>query len=148
MLYSRREHALTPALGNPSGMFGKSHIETGAYMTLHHITVESGHTRISPRSEVSDKVVEMLTPLLRLAIDRQKAGNSTPVALSPSDWYIIKATEQKDRQNVTIGLGWGMPTGDAMIEVDVDIDPNDQDTARCRVWLTRPKALTPNTIPK
>jgi len=112
-------------------------------MTLHHLTVESGHTRISPRSEVSDEVVEMLTPLLRLAIDRQRAGNSTHVTLSPSDWY-IRATEQKDRQNVTIGLWWGMTTGDAMIEMDIDIDTSDQDTARCRVWITRPKALTPN----
>lgn len=111
-------------------------------MTLHHITVESGHTRISPRSEVSDDIIAMLTPLLRLAIDRQRAGNSTHVALSPSDWY-IRATEAKDRQNVTIGLWWRKPTGDAMIEMDVDID---QDKATLRAWLTRPSALTPNAL--
>ena len=109
-------------------------------MTLHHITASSGHTRISPRSEVSDDIVEMLTPFLRLAIDRAKAENRSPVALTPSDWY-IRATEGKDRQNITIGLWRGMPAGDAMIEMDIDLDQDDQDTARCRVWLTRPKAL-------
>ena len=62
------------------------------------------------------------------------------MALTPSDWY-IRATEGKDRQNITIGLSRGMPAGDAMIEMDIDLDQDDQDTARCRVWLTRPKAL-------
>ena len=33
-------------------------------MTLHHYTVESGHLRESPRSEVGDDVIALLVPLL------------------------------------------------------------------------------------
>ena len=72
-------------------------------MTLHHITVESGQTRIAPRSKVSDDIVNRLKPMLACAIELQKAGNSAHVALTPSDWY-IKATEQKNAQGLTVGL--------------------------------------------
>ena len=76
--------------------------------------------------------------MLTCAIERQKAGNSAHVALTPSDWYIIKATEQKNAQGLTVGLWWGMLTGDAMIEMAVEVI--NQNTAHCKVWLTRPGA--------
>ena len=49
-------------------------------MTLHHITVESGQTRIAPRSKVSDDIVNRLKAMLTCAIELQKAGNSSHVA--------------------------------------------------------------------
>lgn len=39
---------------------------------LTHITVNSGHVRQSPRSEVEDHIVEMLIPLLRRALQGER----------------------------------------------------------------------------
>ena len=109
-------------------------------MTLTHTTITSGHSRISPRAEVSDDIIEMLKPLLKTAIARQKRGSKAHVEIAPSDWY-IRAREAKDRQSIVIGLWWGMPSGDAMIETRITL--HSETESLCEVWLTRPDALTP-----
>ena len=111
-------------------------------ITRHHITASSGHTRISPRTEVSDEIIEMLRPLLVLAIDRNRSArhSAAPVALSPSEWY-IRAHEQKQAQRLTVGLWWGSTTGAAHIEMRVSLI--DQATAHCEVLNIRPGKLTP-----
>ena len=105
-------------------------------ITRHHITASSGHTRISPRTEVSDETIEMLRPLRVLAIDRNRPArhSAAPVALPPSEWY-IRAHEQKQAQRLTVGLWWGSTTGAAHIEMRVSlIDPA---TAHCDVLRGR-----------
>ena len=111
-------------------------------ITRHHITASSGHTRISPRTEVSDETIEMLRPLRVLAIDRNRSArhSAAPVALSPSGWY-LRAHEQKQAKRLTVGLWWGNPTGGAHIEMRISLI--DQATAHCEVWITRPGKLTP-----
>lgn len=45
---------------------------------LHHVTLQTGHTRRSPRSEVADGVVAQLRPLLELALTGEHAPLWTP----------------------------------------------------------------------
>lgn len=66
--------------------------------TLTHLTVDTGHSRLSARTEVADDVIAMLAPLLRRALSGER------VALpAPDGGYWFAADETGDTLRATIG---------------------------------------------
>lgn len=60
-------------------------------MYLHHITLSTGHTRRSPRAEVSDDTIQALTPWLQAALAYQD-DYALPGALGTRDGYVMQAS--------------------------------------------------------
>lgn len=81
---------------------------------LVHRTVESGHTRISPRPEVSDDSIRRLRPVLDLALrlGREQPG---PAAVEASPEWHVAAVEVED--GLALRLWYGvLPAGEPHIQ--------------------------------
>ena len=69
-----------------------------------HLTVETGHVRLSPRGEVADGALRALRPMVAEAI---RSGE--PVELRPSAWW-LSAAERGPMLDAS--LWWGEAAGD------------------------------------
>ena len=115
-----------------------------AVKTLIHVTVSSGHSRISPRHEVQDHAIAFIKPFLTCALARSGRNDRRKVEITGTGWY-IKAREKKDAQGLVFGLWWSGydpdVRGDSHIECEVTIKG---DTATLKAWLVRAAML--NTV--
>jgi len=89
---------------------------------LVHITKESGHVRQSPRREVADEVIEVLTPLLEQALD---TGDC--MAVGGSGWFFTA----KDRGGEGVDFELWYSDGDGPAHILMQVERGDP--PRCEV---------------
>lgn len=90
--------------------------------TLTHVTLQSGHSRASPRSEVSDEIVELLRPYVAGVVEGrtmpvpgrpgfQMSGAAAEGCLLVTVWATISDTEGERAPVLTTGVGAGECAG-------------------------------------